>query len=91
MHDVAWRTAHSKRKRDPELDSAGHRNLSATTIATWVQEHGWLCPGWQRKAHPSKDLTLDHLTPRAAGGATAPANSGVLCRSCNGRKGAATE
>ena len=87
-HDVAYRTQHSARKRDPELDSTAHRTLRAATIAAWVEEHGWLCPGWGRKPHPSKDLTLDHLVARAAGGATTPQNAGVLCRTCNGRKGA---
>lgn len=91
LHDAAYRTAHSARKRDPQLDSAAHRNLSARTIAAWVRENGWLCPGWGRKPHPSRDLTLDHRIPRAAHGATDPTNAGVLCRSCNGRKGAALQ
>lgn len=85
-HETAWRTAHSRRKRDPELDTPGHRALSARTIAAWVEEHGWVCPGWQRKPHPSRDLTMDHRLARARGGLTDPANAGVLCRSCNGRK-----
>ena len=34
------------------------RNRRALTVAAWIAEHGWTCPGWQRPAHPSRDLTL---------------------------------
>jgi 5-methylcytosine-specific restriction endonuclease McrA len=32
------------------------------------------------------DLTIDHLIPASLGGANGPVR--VLCRSCNGRRGA---
>lgn len=41
----------------------------------WVQANGWVCPGWQRPAHPSHDLVTDH-------------DVGVLCRRCNAVKAA---
>jgi 5-methylcytosine-specific restriction protein A len=47
----------------------------------WVNEHGWVCPGYGRQAHPATDLTVDHVTPRDDTTLT------VLCRSCNSRKG----
>ena len=38
----------------------------------------------QRPAHPSSDLTDDHVVPLAAGGAPFDiGNSAVLCRSCS--------
>jgi hypothetical protein len=46
----------------------------------WVDMHGWVCPGWQRPPHPSRDLTVDHVAARSA------ARLQVLCRSCNSRK-----
>lgn len=52
-----------------------------------VARHGWVCPGWQRTAHRAYDLTADHVVPVAAGGSQGGPLQ-VLCRSCNGRKGA---
>lgn len=50
-------------------------------------EYGNWCPGWQRAPHPATDLTADHITAVAVGGAENGPLS-VLCRSCNSRKGA---
>src|SRR5262245_57535392 len=50
------------------------RRQAEKTIAAHVAALGWWCPGWKRPAHPSRDLTVDH-------------DVGVLCRSCNDRKG----
>lgn len=70
-------------------DNPRWRALSRRAIDRWVLEHGWTCPGWQRPAHPSHDLTGDHATALAASGeAFDPANVGILCRACNGRKAA---
>ena len=42
--------------------------------------------------HHANDLTVDHVTPLAAGGAPFDiANTAVLCRSCNSTKGASTD
>ena len=65
--------------------------LSRRLIARHVGEHGWVCPGDgpEHPAHPSRDLTLDHLVPLAEGGAAFdPANTRVLCRSRNSANGA---
>lgn len=35
----------------------------------------------------AKDLTLDHMLPRAQGGATTPQNLVAACKKCNQRKG----
>lgn len=44
----------------------------------WVEANGWTCPGWERSAHPARDLVVDHLV-------------GVLCRSCNAVKAATVD
>lgn len=36
---------------------------------------------------PAKDLTLDHILPRAQGGKTTPQNLVSACKKCNQRKG----
>lgn len=66
----------------------GWTRLSQETIAAHVAAHGWMCLGWGRPAHPSRSLTADHRIPIATGGSSVAANLGVLCRSCNSRKGA---
>ena len=50
----------------------------------WVDEHGWICPGYRIPPHPSTDLTVDHVDPRN------PTVLAVLCRSCNASKGQRT-
>lgn len=87
-HERRYRTMMSARRRDPELDLPTSRAARGAAVAAWVEEHGWVCPGWRRKPHPAKDLTADHRVSRAKGGRTEPGNLDVLCRSCNGRKGA---
>ncbi|MDN3356068.1 HNH endonuclease [Actinomadura sp. DC4] len=58
------------------------RRRRADLVRVHVEQYGWVCPGWQRDAHPSTDLTADHVNPRAAGGRIdGPLR--VLCRSCN--------
>lgn len=71
-------------------DSPAWRRLSSRAIGAHVARHGYTCPGYKVPAHPSRDLTLDHPTALASGGAPLPRNPGVLCRSCNGRKQANT-
>jgi 5-methylcytosine-specific restriction protein A len=68
------------------------QRLSARVLRAWRGEHGDWCPGYQRPAHPAADLTVDHVTPLAAGGAPFDiCNTAVLCRSCNSTKGASTD
>jgi 5-methylcytosine-specific restriction endonuclease McrA len=74
------------RTRKPDR-SWGERQRRKRTVAAWVRRNGWVCPGWgERDAHPSRDLTADHITPRAHGGEHGPLR--VLCRSCNSSRGA---
>lgn len=55
--------------------------LSRTIRQAHVEQHGWTCPGWQVPAHPSTDLTVDHIQQRSG-----EHGYQVLCRSCNARK-----
>ena len=64
------------------------RPIAKAVVAAWVAKHGWVCPGWGRAPHPSRNLTADHVIPLARGGT----NNGprrVLCNPCNARKGTA--
>jgi 5-methylcytosine-specific restriction protein A len=66
------------------------KQAAAAAVRRWVQTNGWVCPGWNRPPHPSRDLTADHATPLTNGGhPTDPANLTVCyCRPCNSSKGA---
>lgn len=90
--------AGSRCSKHPRLSGIGanHRvhadprwaRLSKRVIARHVGQHGYVCPGYQRDAHPARDLTADHVVPLAAGGAPFDiGNCAVLCRSCNSTKG----
>jgi len=57
----------------------------AEAVRAWREARGDLCPGYGVPAHPSLDLTADHVLPRVDGGETGPLR--VLCRSCNSRRG----
>ena len=62
----------------------------AAVVRQWRAMHGDVCPGWQRRAHtvvPPNVLTADHVRAVADGGAQSGPLT-VLCRSCNGAKGA---
>jgi 5-methylcytosine-specific restriction protein A len=80
----------SNRSRHNALYSTrAWQRLSARVLRAWRGEHGNWCPGYQRDAHPAADLTVDHVVPLAAGGASFDiGNCAVLCRSCNSTKGA---
>lgn len=45
---------------------------------------------WKSKSEqPQKNLaTVDHIIPRSIGGADTPGNIFVMCRQCNGKRGA---
>ena len=65
--------------------------LSQRVIDRHVGQYGWVCPGDgpEHLAHPSHDLTADHVIPLAEGGAPFdPRNVRVLCRSRNSELGA---
>ena len=57
-------------------------------VAVHRKVYGETCPGWERPAHWSADLTGDHVIPVSSGGLSTRANVAVLCRGCNARKGA---
>jgi 5-methylcytosine-specific restriction protein A len=91
--------AGSRCSKHPRLSGIGanHRihadprwaRLSKRVIARHVGQHGYVCPGYGRDAHPASDLTIDHVVPLAAGGLPFDiANCAVLCGSCNSTKGA---
>jgi len=82
----------SNRSRHNALYSTrAWQRLSARVLRAWRGEHGNWCPGYQRRAHPAIDLTVDHVVPLAAGGAPLDiTNCAVLCRSCNSTKGGET-
>lgn len=73
---------------------AQHTKLKKRTVAAWVRIYGWTCPGYHRPAHRVGEggLEGDHIIPRALRPDLAyePSNYGVLCRSCNARKGKKT-
>lgn len=73
-------SASSLAARDPE-----ERARRAEVVAAWVVVHGWVCPGWERPAHESRDLTAAHSTAVALGGVDSELY--CLCRSCNSRQG----
>lgn len=55
------------------------RATSRAAIVAHVELLGWWCPGYQVPGHPATDLTGDHQHDGSVS---------VLCRSCNGRRGA---
>jgi hypothetical protein len=68
-----------------------HKAITKATIARWVREHGWVCPGWERPEHdvPPGGLTGDHIISRKIRPdlANNPENYTVLCQRCNSAKG----
>lgn len=61
------------------------RQRRAFAVTAHRQVNGNWCPGYGVQAHPSSDLTADHVVSINAGGdPNGPLQ--VLCRSCNGRK-----
>jgi hypothetical protein len=63
--------------------------VAKRTVESWIAVHGWHCPGWHREPHPVRagELAADHPVPLVLGGEPLPARPGVLCASCNARKG----
>lgn len=75
-------------RRSPSSRAANdraERTRRAKAVAAWVAINGWVCPGWQRPPHESRDLTAAHAAAVATGGKHSPLT--VLCRSCNGAQG----
>ena len=83
----------SNRSRHNALNSTrAWQRLSARVLRAWRGEHADWFLGYGRPAHAARDLTVDHVVPLAAGGASFEiGNCAVLCRSCNSTKGASTD
>lgn len=73
-----------KRERRPYTNSELVRR--AEVVAQWRATVGDWCPGWQRAAHPSSDLTADHPVDVVLSHDESQPLT-VLCRPCNGAKG----
>lgn len=63
------------------------QRLAKAIVGDHVRRFGYVCPGYGRRAHPSRALTVDHRVPLVLGGASTAQNAQVLCRSCNSAKG----
>jgi 5-methylcytosine-specific restriction endonuclease McrA len=74
-----------RRQRTPSERQRRHK-----LIEQHVAQYGWVCPGYGCEPHESRDLTADHVIPVARGGNEEGGELRVLCRSCNGRRGAAS-
>lgn len=79
-----------RRHHNVAYDDPSWRRLSAWLLSKHRREQGSVCPGDEHHdAHPSDDLTVDHIIPLAAGGELLDReNTRILCREWNGRKGA---
>lgn len=75
-------------RRDSGHTSPAWQRTSRDTLTTWRAEHGDWCPGDEHHpAHPTTDLTVDHIHPISKGGSlTNQANLRVVCRSANSSK-----
>jgi 5-methylcytosine-specific restriction endonuclease McrA len=80
-----------KRRHNPARDRGDYRRARAQAIAAYVRRHGWICRGFRRPAHASRDLTINHRVPLVAGGPLlyAFSDDDVWCRACNSRIGPA--
>lgn len=86
LTDRTYCPEHRRRPYSPSSIAARdprERARRKAVVDAWVVANGWLCPGYERPAHPSKDLTAAHGTAVARGGRDI---KGVLCRSCNSRQ-----
>lgn len=87
--DASWGLVESDTAHNPQYDSVDWRSVRTKVVARHRDKHGDWCPGYGVDAHDADDLTADHILPLTLGGTDVETNLGVLCRSCNGRKGAA--
>jgi 5-methylcytosine-specific restriction protein A len=78
-----------KRIRRPDLHTdAKERERRRRVVADHRAIVGDWCPGWERRpAHPSADLTADHVKEVAKGGHPG-GHLVVRCRSCNSARSA---
>ena len=83
-HREEWRRQRAVRPYNHE-----ERVLKAQVVKEWREAHGDWCPGYKRGGHITSDLTADHIYPVGQGGDPL-GPLGVLCRSCNSRRGSDT-
>jgi 5-methylcytosine-specific restriction enzyme A len=88
-HDCQRNQERAKRVRRPDLhNDHAERQRRARVVADHRAIVGDWCPGWERRpAHPSADLTADHVKEVAAGGRPS-GRLVVRCRSCNAARSA---
>jgi 5-methylcytosine-specific restriction enzyme A len=88
-HDCQRVKDQAKRVRRPDLhNDAAERRRRAAVVADHRSLLGDWCPGWAgQPAHPSADLTADHVREVAAGGRP-DGRLVVRCRSCNAARSA---
>lgn len=75
----------SGRPKAPRQRPGYGRNESrrrSDTVRAHVEQYGWVCPGWEKPAHASQELTADHVIPTARGGRQG-GELRVLCKPCN--------
>jgi 5-methylcytosine-specific restriction enzyme A len=87
--DCTARTDQAKRVRRPDLhNDHRERERRRRVVADHRAIVGDWCPGWERRpAHPSADLTADHVREVARGGRP-DGRLVVRCRSCNAARSA---
>jgi 5-methylcytosine-specific restriction protein A len=86
--DCQTKRDQAKAARRPDLKRAAQTRRRREAVADHRATIGDWCPGWERHgAHPSADLTADHVTEVAAGG---PEDGPLVvrCRSCNAARSA---
>jgi 5-methylcytosine-specific restriction enzyme A len=88
-HDCQRTRDKIKAVRRPDLhNDAKERERRRRVVADHRAMVGDWCPGWERRpAHPSADLTADHVREVAAGGSPFGALV-VRCRACNSARSA---
>jgi 5-methylcytosine-specific restriction enzyme A len=87
--DCQARKDRAKAAKRPDLhNDAAERRRRREAVADHRSIVGDWCPGWQgRPAHPSADLTADHVREVAAGGRP-DGRLVVRCRGCNAARSA---
>lgn len=61
--------------------------MAVVSVESLLERDGPAC-AWCGRAPWRRDLTLEHLVPRARGGHLVPENVVLACRRCNRRRGA---
>lgn len=88
-HDCQRKRDRMKAVRRPDLhNDTQERERRRRVVANHRAMVGDWCPGWERRpAHPSADLTADHVREVACGGDPC-GRLVVRCRSCNAARSA---